>query len=113
MGLNYSRRNDCYMYSSDRLWQLAGNGLLTVTPRVPGMDRLFTEDEVVYFDSVDDLVDSVHRFHRDGGARRRVAEAGWRRAQQSFDTKRVANYMIETIYRTPFTEPYEWADQVL
>ena len=77
------------------------------------MDRLFTEEEVVYFDSIDDLVDSAHRFHRDDAARRRVAEAGWRRAQRSFDTVRVATYMIETIYRMPFSEPYEWADQIL
>ena len=113
MGLNYSRRNDCPLYSSDRLWQLTGNGLLTLTPRVPGMDRLFTEDEVVYFDSIDDLVESAHRYHRDDAARRRVAEAGWKRAQRSFDTRRVATYLIETIYRMPFSEPYEWADQTL
>ena len=34
MGLNLSRRNDVYLYSSDRLAQLLGNGLLTFCPRM-------------------------------------------------------------------------------
>lgn len=113
MGLNFSRRNDYYMCSSARLWQLAGNGLLTVTPRVPGMDRLFAPDEVVYFDALDDLVEQVLRFHGDDAARRRVAEAGWRRAHRSFSVERVCRYMIETVFGESYSEPYEWADQVI
>ncbi len=113
MGLNYSRRNDHVMCSSGRLWQLAGNGLLTFTPRVPEMERLFSPEEVVYFDELDDLVEKVLRFHADDEARRRVAEAGWRRAHQSFSVERVSRFMIETVYREDYSEPYEWADQVL
>lgn len=113
MGLNYSRRNDYYMCSSARLWQLAGNGLLTFTPRVPGMERLFTSDEVVYFDGLDDLVELVLRYCRDDAARRRIAEAGWRRAHGSFSVQRVCRYMIETVFGETYSEPYEWADQVI
>ncbi len=113
MGLNYSRRNDHMMSSSARLWQLTGNGLLTFTPRGLGMERLFTPEEVIYFDQLDDLVEQVQRFHKDDAARRRVAEAGWRRAHGSYSVERVCRYMIETVYGEPYSEPYEWADQVL
>lgn len=113
MALNYSRQNDYYMHSSARLWQLIGNGLLTFTPRVPGMERLFTPEEVIYFDQLDDLVEQVQRFHKDDAARCRVAEAGWRRAHGSYSVERVCRYMIETVYDEPYSEPYEWADQVL
>ena len=113
MGLNYSRRNDYYMCSSGRLWQLTGNGLLTFTPRVPGMDRLFNDDEIVYFDGLDDLVEKVLRFHGDDAARRRVAEAGWERAHRTFGGERVCRYMIETVFGDAHSESYEWADQVL
>ncbi len=113
MALNFSRRNDYYMHSSARLWQLTGNGLLTFTPNTPGMDRLFGLDEVVYFDGLDDLVEQVLRYHADDAARRRVAEAGWRRAHGSFSVERVCRYMIETVFGETYSEPYEWADQVI
>ena len=113
MGLNYSRRNDYVMCSSARLWQLTGNGLLTFCSRIPQMEQLFAPDEVIYFDALDDLVEQVLRFHRDDAARRRVAEAGWRRAHGSFSVERVCRYMVETVFGETYSEPYEWADQVI
>ena len=113
MGLNYSRRNDYVMCSSARLWQLTGNGLLTFCSRIPQMEQLFAPDEVIYFDALDDLVEQVQRFHRDDAARRRVAEAGWRRAQGTFSVERVCRYMVETVFGETYSEPYEWADQVI
>lgn len=113
MGINYSRRNDQFMYSSDRLWQLAGNGLLTFTPRAAGMERLFGEDEIAYFDGLDDLVEKVRRFHADDAARQRVAKAGWERAHASFNVERVCRYMIETVMGETHSEAYEWADQII
>ena len=45
MGLNLSRRSDVYRYSSDRIAQLTGNGLLTFTQDTPGMrDQLAVAD---------------------------------------------------------------------
>lgn len=113
MGLNFSRQNDHYMCSSGRLSQLVGNGLLTFSPRVPGMDRLLAEDEIVYFDGLDDLVGKALRFHADDAARRRVAEAGWKRAHATLDCRRVCRYMVETVMGETHSEPYEWGDQVI
>ncbi len=113
MALNVNRRNDYFMCSSARLWQLTGNGLLTFTPAADGMERLFGGDEVVYYDGLDDLAAKVQHFHADDAARRRVAEAGWRRAHAAYDTARVTRYMVETVFRRPYSEPYEWADQIV
>ncbi len=62
MGLNYSRRNDVTLYSSDRIVQLTGNGLLTFSPRIPGFEKLYTEQEVVYFDDQFDLAKKIQFF---------------------------------------------------
>ena len=113
MALNMNRRDDQFMYSSARLWQLAGNGLLVLSQSGPGLERLFGADEVAYFDGLDDLVETVRRFHADDAARRRVAEAGWRRAHGSYNVERVCRYMIETVMGEPHSEPYEWADQLI
>ncbi len=113
MSLNINRRGDFFMYSSARLWQLAGNGLMVLSQAGPGLERLFGPDEVIYFQDLDDLVEQVQRFHGDDAARRRVAEAGWRRAHNSYGVDRVCRYMLETVLGEPHSESYEWADQIM
>ncbi len=112
MGVNLSRRNDVTLYSSDRLWQLTGSGLLTFSPRVPEMASLFGEDEVVYFDGVDEAAERIEAFQRDDARRRAVAEAGWRKAHTAFAARRLAKYIIEVALNRPFSEAYEWATHV-
>jgi len=94
-GLNYSRRNDIPFYTSDRLVQLAGNGLLTFSPRVPGLDRIFSEEEVVYFDDMDDLIEKFHYFRKNDDQRRRIARQGRERAHRDYNSSRVAKYIID------------------
>lgn len=113
MGLNHSRRNDVTLYSSDRIAQLTGNGLLTLSPRVPGFEQLYRDDEVVWFDSLDELVDQVRHFaaHPDHAAQ--VAEAGWLRAHECYSAERVARYMEEVILGLPLSAEYPWRDHAL
>ncbi len=108
MGLNLSRRNDVYRYSSDRIAQLTGNGLLTFTPETPGMRDLYRENEVVYFSGIDELIDKARHYHRHDDERRRTAAAGRARAHQCFNSTRVAKYLVEASFGMAYTEPYEW-----
>lgn len=112
MGLNHSRRNDVTLYSSDRIAQLTGNGLLTLSPRVPELSLLYRRDEISYFDSVDELVDQVRHFRHHPEEAARIAEAGWRRAHYSYSAQRIARYMEEASFAQPFSESYEWRDHV-
>jgi len=113
MGINYSRYNDIAYYTSDRMAQLTGNGVLTFTPPVPGMTDLFTSDEVVYFDDWADLSEKVHVFHRNIEACRCHARRGGEKAHRAFNENRVTRFMMETIFDTGYSEPYEWQNQVL
>ena len=108
MGLSISRRNDVFLYSSDRLVQLAGNGLLTFCPRVPGIDKLFTDDELVYFNDFDDLLEKLIYYHHHADECRRIAENGWKRAHKCYNGKRVTRYMVEKLFEFPFSTEYEW-----
>jgi hypothetical protein len=108
MGLNFSRVNDHYLYSSNRMSQYQGCGLLTFTPRGKGFGALFSEDELPMFDGVDELVDKIRFYRGDDAARRRVAEAGWRRIHQLFDTARVARYIKQRALDLPLTDTLEW-----
>jgi Glycosyl transferases group 1 len=112
MGLNISRRNDVTLYSSDRLAQLVGNGLLTFCPRVPDMDRLFADDEIVYFDDLADLLEKLVYYHTHDRQRRRIAEKGWQRAHSCYGNERVCRFMLEVLFDEPFSADYEWRNEI-
>jgi len=111
MALNFNRRDDISLYSSDRISQLTGNGVLTLTNRIPGFETLYTEDEIVYFDNVPDLIEKIRFYAQNDENRREIAARGWQKAQSSFNCQRVAKYMLEVIYGQSFSEPYEWRDE--
>lgn len=108
IGLNYSRVNDHYLYSSDRMAHYMGCGLLTLVDRATGFGDLFGEDEIAFYDDLDDLVAQIAHYRDDDGARQRVAEAGWRKAHKLFDVARVARYVEATVFGSAQDESYEW-----
>ncbi|PPB86962.1 glycosyltransferase family protein [Acinetobacter soli] len=112
MGLNYSRRNDVTLYSSDRIVQLTGNGLLTFSPRIPGFEHLYTDQHVVYFDDQFDLAKKIQFYDQHPDQAAQIARAGWQRTRQSFSSKRITQYMLEVTFRQPLTEAYEWSHEV-
>jgi hypothetical protein len=97
MGLNYSRRNDVELYSSDRIAHLTGNGVLTFTPRIPGYEALYSEDEVVYFEDLDDLVEKVHYYYAHPDEGREIAQRGWKKAHTLFTADQITAQMIDFI----------------
>ena len=98
MGLNLSRRNDVPLYSSDRLAQMAGSGLLVFLDRATGYAEVLGEEGFGFFSTEDELVEKIARFAADDAARRRTAEAGWRAYRHAFDATRVAAYMLDVIF---------------
>lgn len=112
MGLNISRRNDVPLYTSDRLIQLLGNGLLTFCPQVPGMQKIFADNELVYFETQDELLEKISWFHSHPEQCRKTAEKGWNRVHQSYGAQRITSYMIELLFDIPFTSDYEWKEEI-
>lgn len=112
MALNISRRNDVSLYSSDRLVQLVGNGLLTFCPNVPGMQTLFCDDELVYFEGLNDLLEKIIHYYNHDEERIKIARKGWQRAHECYSGERVTRYMIERLFDLPFTAEYEWREEV-
>ena len=54
-GLNLSRGKPIKYYSSDRIAQIVGNGLLTFIDRKTCYNDFFTNKEMIFYDSIDDL----------------------------------------------------------
>lgn len=110
MGLNLSRRSDIPYYSSDRIAQLSGNGLLVFIPETPGFRTLYSDDEVVYFDDTPDLVDKTAYYLAHDDERRAIAGCGRRRAHASYNGARVAQFITEATFDVPYSDDYEWRD---
>ena len=112
MGLNYSRKNDVTLYSSDRIVQLTGNGLLTFSPKIPDFDKLYTSQEVVYFEDQKDLATKIKYYADHPTEAKKIAEAGWNKTRNSFNAKRISQFMLEVTFDQPLSEEYEWSHEV-
>jgi spore maturation protein CgeB len=112
LGLSYNRRNDVSLYMSDRIAQLTGNGIATFSPRIPDMELLYTEDEIVYFDDAMDLIQKVEVLIADDERRKTIAFNGWKKTQNSYNSTRVTKFMLDTIFGDTYRERYEWQHEV-
>jgi hypothetical protein len=109
MGLNYSRENDVYLYSSDRMAQYMGNGLLTFVHRDTGFGTLFSEDEIAFFGSPDELHEKIRFYAHNDNERARVARQGWEKIHTIFSSDQVARFMIQSALGEPFLPgQYHW-----
>jgi hypothetical protein len=108
VGLNLSRRNDHFLYSSDRIAHMAGNGLAVLVDRATGYDTLFAENEMAFFSSIDELVDQVGRLTSDIAWRRHLAKCGRARYHALFNERIVARYVVEVAFETLKESDYPW-----
>jgi hypothetical protein len=108
IGLNVSRRNDAPLYSSDRLAQLAGNGLAVLIDRATGYDRLFAAHEMAFFASFDELAAHIRRLVADPAARCALAAAGRARYHALFNETLIARYLVDMACGTHDPKNVEW-----
>ena len=112
MSINLNRKEGDKWYSSDRIAHLMGYGILTFQSSRNQMQRFFSDDETVYFDGPGDLAEKILWYQRNDDARVRVARAGRKRYHELFNGARVLKFMVETLYGSDYSEPYEWAEEV-
>jgi len=110
MGLNFSRSNTIPYYSSDRIAQLTGNGLLTLCQDTPGIRDLFSDSEMIHFKDLSDLLDKVSYYKNHQEERKRIARAGWVKAHKLYNSQRIANFIKEIACSRAPSADYEWVE---
>ena len=108
MGLNLSRGKPVKYYSSDRIAQLMGNGLLTFIDEKVGYSDFFTKDEIVTYKNSNDLLEKINRFKRDDKKRKKIAKSGRDKYLKYFDSTTIANYMINKIMDVKSKKKFLW-----
>jgi hypothetical protein len=107
-GLNASRRNDAYLYTSDRMAHMIGNGQAILIDRATGYERLFSSDQLAFFSGMDELAGLVRRLIEDPAWRRAVASAGRARYHDLFNEVVIARYLVDVATGTHDAARYEW-----
>jgi len=107
MGLNLNRQED-YHYSSARLAQLMGNGILAFIDRTGHLDELIPEDCAAYYDDHEDLLRQIRHFAGDDSSRRSVAAEGRRLYTTRFSAENISRYIIEKTFHSATSGEHSW-----
>jgi hypothetical protein len=108
MGLNASRRNDTLLYTSDRIAHMAGNGQAVLIDRGTGYGAYFTDAQMAFFGSMDELAAQLRRLMADPPARQAMATAGRERYHALFNETLVARYVADVAFDSHDATRYEW-----
>ena len=108
MGLNLNRQEGYQWYSSARIAQMAGNGLLVFTHAAAHFDDFMPEETLVYFDSVESLIKQVTTFHNDDAMRRHWAARCRKFFHGEINNTLYAQYIVEAAMQKPFSHAYVW-----
>ena len=71
MGINLSRGNPIKYYSSDRITQFVGNGLLTFIHDKTHYNNFFSGDEIIFYNNVSNLSEKIQKFAKDDNLRKK------------------------------------------
>lgn len=112
MGLNFNRQEIHRWYSSARMAQLAGNGVLQFTHANLGFDSLLPAESVVYFRGEDELLAKIREFHRDDDKRRAWAGRAREFFHREINSRLYAQYIVEASLQIPFSHDYVWARDI-
>jgi len=99
IGINYSRRNDISMYSSDRIIHLMANGVLVFSPKIPNLEQIFSDTEIVYFSTQEDLKNKVEFYLKNSSERIQIAKEGWKKAHSCYNERIITKNIINTIFK--------------
>ena len=94
MGLNLSRGKPAKYYSSDRLVQIIGNGLLTFVDIKTQFNHFFSENQMIFYNDLDDLSYKLNKYKKDSKDMKRIAKNGKDFYLKEFNSTIVADYIL-------------------
>ena len=108
MGINLSRGKPIKYYSSDRIAQLVGNGLLTFIDKKTYLSDFFDDNEMVFYENIDDLTYKINRYKKDHKIGKKIARLGRKKYFKYFNSTLVADYIINKTYQIKSKKSVIW-----
>ena len=108
MGLNLSRGDAIKYYSSDRITQIIGNGLVCLIDKKTKYNDFFNENEMVFYNNISDLSEKIKRISSDEKLRKKIGQNGKNKYMKYFNSNIVAQYIIEKTLGIKSKNFYLW-----
>jgi len=106
MGINLSRGEPIKHYSSDRLVQLIGNGLLTFIDKKTCYDDFFSEKEMIFYTNLNDLTEKIQKYKKNNNEREKIAKNGKKKYFKYFNSNIVSQFIINKTFEFKTTKTY-------
>jgi len=108
MGLNLSRGEPIKYYSSDRIAQIIGNGLVTLIDQKTHYQDFFTTKEMVFYKTINDLSEKIIKISNDEKLRRSIGKAGQEKYFKYFNSNIIAEFIINKTFDINKNKKYFW-----
>ena len=108
MGLNISRGKPVKYYSSDRIAQLMGNGLLTFIHEKTFYNDFFNKDEMITYKNTNDLIEKIKKYKRNDNQRKKIARRGKIKYLKHFNSVKVSKYIINKTLQIKTYKDFIW-----
>ena len=108
MGLNLSRGEAIKYYSSDRITQIIGNGLVCLIDEKTQYRNFFNDKEMVFYKNINDLSNKILRIANDDKLRKTIARNGKSKYMKYFNSNLVAEFIINKTLNVKNNKKYLW-----
>ena len=111
MGLNLSRGSPIKYYSSDRIAQIVGNGLVTLIDEKTKYSDFFNSNEMVFYKNLNDLSEKILRIAGDEKLRKSIGKKGKEKYFKYFNSNNIADYIINRTLDINSSKQYFWENK--
>ena len=108
MGLNLSRGKPIKYYSSDRIVQLIGNGLLTFIDKNIFLNDFFSSKEIVFYKDIEDLSYKLNKYNKDKRTGKKIAKLGRLKYHKYFNSDLVSDFIISKTLDSKPNNKFIW-----
>ena len=108
MGLNLSRGTPIKYYSSDRITQIIGNGLVTLIDEKTSYSDFFDKTEMVFYKNISDLSEKIEKISNDEKLRKSIGKKGKMKYMKHFNSTLVADFIINKTFNINNKRKYLW-----
>ncbi len=111
MALNLSQGLPLKFYSSDRIAQLIGNGILTFIDIKTQLNKIFSNNEVVFYKNINDLSKKILKFKDNHKMRNKIAKNGKKKYHKYMNSTIVADFIIKRTFNISSSQKFFWENK--
>ena len=108
MGLNISQGKPLKYYSSDRITQLLGNGMLTFIDKKTRLNNFFSKKEVIFYNSLNDLSKKIIKYSKNEKLSKQISINGKKKYLKYFNSTIVAEYIVSKALNRKSSNKFIW-----